>query len=167
MRLSSRTISSRSAFRRAPTSDERGKLPCTCVSLICRKRSNLSNGSCCSRSGLPAKMLSVIRLFHESMWTRVRTNDGERSELFDITEELWQGCVLSPLLLNAFFAAAINAVLQYCSSLGRKHRKGFGSPRGGCGGRKRGAIGMRAKGRVRHAVHRRRRNCLAVGGGTC
>ena len=56
-----------------------------------------------ARFGVPEKMLSVIRQFHEGM--RVRTDDGERSEWFDVTQGLRQGCVLSPLLSNFFFAA--------------------------------------------------------------
>ena len=48
-------------------------------------------------------MLTVIRQFHEGMRARVRTNDGEQSEWFDVTQGLRQGCVLSPLLSNVFF----------------------------------------------------------------
>ena len=64
-----------------------------------------------ARFGVPEKMLTVIRQFHEGMRARVRTDDGEHSEWFDVTQGLRQGCVLSPLLFNVFFAAAIHAVL--------------------------------------------------------
>ena len=61
--------------------------------------------------GVPEKMLIIIRQFHEDVRARVRTDDGEQSEWFDVTQGLRQGCVLSPLLFNVFFAAATHAVL--------------------------------------------------------
>ena len=64
-----------------------------------------------ARFGVPEKMLTVIRQFHEGMRARVCTDDGEHSEWFDVTQGLRRGCVLSPLLFNVFFAAAIHAVL--------------------------------------------------------
>ena len=64
-----------------------------------------------ARFGVPDKMLTVIRQFHEGMRARVLTDNGEHSEWFDVTQGLRQGRVLSPLLLNVFFATAIHAVL--------------------------------------------------------
>ena len=55
-------------------------------------------------------MLTIIRQFHEGMRSRVRTDD-EHSEWFDVTQGLRQGCVLSPLLFNIFFAAVTHAVV--------------------------------------------------------
>ena len=64
-----------------------------------------------ARFGLPANMLAVIGQFHDGVRVRVRTDDGEHSEWIDVTQELSQGCVLSPLLLNMFLAAALHIVL--------------------------------------------------------
>ena len=41
-----------------------------------------------TRFGVPEKMLTVLRQFHESMRARVRTDDGKHSEWFGVT----QGC---------------------------------------------------------------------------
>ena len=56
-------------------------------------------------------MFTVIRQFHEGMRARVRTDDGEHSEWFNVTQGLRQGCVLPPLLFNIFFAAVTHAVV--------------------------------------------------------
>ena len=63
-----------------------------------------------ARFGLPDKMLTVIRQFHEGMRARVRTDDGEYYEWFDVTQGPRQGCVLSLFLFN-IFAAVIHVVL--------------------------------------------------------
>ena len=64
-----------------------------------------------ARFGVPDEMLTVICQFHEGMRARVRTDDGEHSEWFDVTQGLRQDCVLSPLLFNIFFAAVTHAVV--------------------------------------------------------
>ncbi|CAB1097278.1 unnamed protein product [Ectocarpus sp. CCAP 1310/34] len=59
------------------------------------------------RFGVPPKMLAVIRHFHEGMRARVRTDDGQYSEWFDVGQGLRQGCNLAPLLFNLFLAAML------------------------------------------------------------
>ena len=74
-------------------------------------------------------MLRIVRNFRDGMGDRVRT-DSTHSECNDFTRGLRQGCVLSPLLCNVFFAAALRVVLFNINSTlqpRRSHRKGFGT----------------------------------------
>ena len=64
-----------------------------------------------ARAGVPEEMIAVIRQLHDGMQAQVRMDDGELSEWFEVTQGFGQGCVLSPLLFNIFFAAAIEVVL--------------------------------------------------------
>ena len=64
-----------------------------------------------ARFGVPEKMSTVIRQFHDGMRARVRTDDGEHSKWFDVTQGLRHRCVLSPRLINIFFAAVTHAVV--------------------------------------------------------
>ena len=43
-----------------------------------------------ARFGVPEKMLTVFRHFHEGMRARVCTDDGGHSEWFDVTQGLRQ-----------------------------------------------------------------------------
>ena len=65
-----------------------------------------------ARFGVPPRMIKVIRTFHDGMRARVHLDDGEFMAWFNVCQELPQGCVLSPLLLNIFFAAVIIVVVQ-------------------------------------------------------
>ena len=64
------------------------------------------------RFGVPPRMIKVIRIFHDGLRPRVQLDDGDFSAWFDVCQGLRQGCVLSPLLFNIFFAAVIVVVLQ-------------------------------------------------------
>ena len=77
-----------------------------------------------TRSGVPTKRPTIISNFHEEgIRARVRTDEGDHSEWFDNTQGLQQGCVLSPLLFDVFFAPALHVrvlrscVTRPCSSL--------------------------------------------------
>ena len=65
-----------------------------------------------SRFGVPPRIIKVIRMFHDGMRARVQLDDGYFSAWFNVCQGLRQGCVLSPLSFNIFFAAVIIVVLQ-------------------------------------------------------
>ena len=64
-----------------------------------------------TRIGVSPQMIAVIQQFHDGLRACVRPN-GLCLDWFEVEQGLRQGCVLSPLLFNIFFAAVLNVVLQ-------------------------------------------------------
>ena len=65
-----------------------------------------------ARLGTPPQMIEVIRQFHDGMRACVRSDVGRCSKWFEVAQGLRQGCVLSPLLFNVFFAVILRVVLE-------------------------------------------------------
>ena len=65
-----------------------------------------------ARFGTPPQMIEVIRQFHDGMRACLRSDDGRCSEWFEVAQGLRQGCVLSTLLFNVFFAAILLVVQE-------------------------------------------------------
>ena len=65
-----------------------------------------------SRYGVPRWIIAAIRQFREGMRACVRNDNGDCSEELSVEQRLRQGCVLSSLLFNIFFAAALQVTRQ-------------------------------------------------------
>ena len=58
-------------------------------------------------------MIAVTPRFHDGMKASARRDDGVCSDWFEVEQGRRQECVLSALLFNIFFAAALTVVLCY------------------------------------------------------
>ena len=65
-----------------------------------------------ARFEVPPRMIKVIHMFHDGMRARIQLDNGDFSAWFNVCQGLRQGCVLSPLLFNIFFAVVIIMVLH-------------------------------------------------------
>ena len=66
-----------------------------------------------ARFGVPQRMISAIRQFHDGIRACVRLDDGVCSGWFAMEQGLRQGCVLAPLLFNVFIAAVIHVAYTH------------------------------------------------------
>ncbi len=69
--------------------------------------------------GLPRKLISIIRSFHNSSSAEVRAYE-KVSEEFVVSSGVRQGCVLAPILFNMYFDAVSHMALEEHSSQGRR-----------------------------------------------
>jgi hypothetical protein len=67
--------------------------------------------------GVPAQMVAVIRSFHDGMTAVVRA-DGTKSESFNVSNGLRQGCTMAPVLFNLYFSAVMGQWRESCTGLG-------------------------------------------------
>ena len=58
------------------------------------------------KCGVPPKMLSIVKSFHERMQAEVRIGDVT-TEHFEVRNGLRQGCTLAPTLFNIYISAVV------------------------------------------------------------
>ena len=67
--------------------------------------------------GVPPKMLSIIRSFHEGMQAEVSVKDMT-TDTIEVMNELRQGCTLAPTLFNIYYSAVVADWRNRCLAVG-------------------------------------------------
>ena len=67
--------------------------------------------------GVPPKMLSIIRSFHEGMQAEVRVKDITMDTI-EVMNGLRQGCALASTLFNVYYSAVVASWRNHCLSAG-------------------------------------------------
>ena len=93
-----------------------GRLACRCVCALStfRRHTTLSTAPFLADTS-PLRSATPVDQFLERMRACVRSHNGDSSEGFNVEQGLRQGGVLSPLLINIFFAAVVLVALQRIS----------------------------------------------------
>ena len=68
-----------------------------------------------AKFGCPAKVIAMVRQFHDGMLARVQ-NDSEFSGLFPVTIGVKQGCVLALTLFSMMFSAMLTDAFKDCDN---------------------------------------------------
>ncbi|XP_030401681.1 uncharacterized protein LOC115642368, partial [Gopherus evgoodei] len=75
-----------------------------------------------SKLGCLDRFIRTVCQFHHGMMARV-LDDGETSEVFPVTNDVKQGCVLAPTLFSMIFSATLTDAFQHCTEgVGLKYR---------------------------------------------
>ena len=69
------------------------------------------------KCGVPPRMLSIIKSFHDDMETIVRVGDAVANR-FEVRNGLHQGCTMAPTLFNLYFNAMVSVWRDQCDEVG-------------------------------------------------
>ena len=67
--------------------------------------------------GIPPKMLSIVKSFHEGMQAEVSVN-AMTTDTVKVKNGLRQGCTLAPTLFNIYYSAVVNNWRKHCRGAG-------------------------------------------------
>ena len=70
------------------------------------------------KCGVPPRILSIVRSFHEGMHAEVKVGPAATTESFEVRNGLRQGCTLAPTLFNIYFSAMVANWRNECAEAG-------------------------------------------------